>query len=216
MVAPLLVFPEIDLGAARLFFDPIGHGFPFRSHPLGEFARKTVPVILFALAALVALAGLAAALRKRDVAGISPRMAAFVVASLALGPGLVVNTILKDHWGRARPSTIAEFTPPAQQASAFHYTLPLMPSDQCQDNCSFPSGHAALGFWTLSFALLAPPRRRRKAVTAALGFGLLMGLVRMAQGGHFLSDVAFSGIIVVGLTLWLHRTIVDRSMKNYS
>ena len=218
LLAPLLLFPEIDLGASRLFFDSASHAFPFRSHPLGEFARKTVPVFLFALAGAIALAGLAAAFRRKAVAGITPRMALFVVASLALGPGLVVNTLFKDHWGRARPSTIAEFVQP-QQAGALRYTPPLLPTDQCPDNCSFPSGHAALGFWTVSLALLAPPRRRRAALAAAIGFGLLMGLVRIAQGGHFLSDVAFSGVIVVGLTLWLRRRILTDNeagpQKNY-
>jgi lipid A 4'-phosphatase len=82
-----------------------------------------------------------------------------------------------------------------------------MVSDQCDDNCSFPSGHAALGFWTLSLALLAPRRHRRSAVGAALAFGLFMGVVRIAQGGHFLSDVAYSGLIVTGLTMGLYRLV---------
>ena len=28
----------------------------------------------------------------------------FLVASMAAGPGLLANTLLKDHWGRARPA----------------------------------------------------------------------------------------------------------------
>ena len=202
---PLVLFPRIDIATSALFFDSTARSFPFRIHPLGEFARKTLPIFLFATAGLIALAGLAAAFAKRPVAGINPRMALLVVASLALGPGLVVNVILKDNWGRARPSTIAEFN--AGHQPALRHTPPLVISDQCPDNCSFPSGHAALGFWTVSLALLAPPRRRRAAMTAAIGFGIAMGVVRIAQGGHFLSDVAFSGVIVVGMTMGLHRLI---------
>ncbi len=204
-LVPLVLFPRIDIATSALFFDVATRSFPFRVHPLGEFARKTLPVFLFAAAGLIALAGTAAAIRKRPVAGIGPRMAVLVVASLALGPGLAVNVILKDNWGRARPSTIAEFA--AGHQSARQHTPPLVVSDQCDDNCSFPSGHAALGFWTVSLALLGPPRRRRAAVAAALGFGVAMGAVRIAQGGHFLSDVAFSGVIVVGLTMGLYRLI---------
>lgn len=204
-LVPLVLFPRIDIATSALFFDVATRAFPFRVHPLGEFARKTLPVFLFAAAGLIALAGAAAAIRKHPVAGIGPRMAVLVVASLALGPGLVVNVILKDNWGRARPSTIAEFA--AGHQPARQHTPPLVVSDQCDDNCSFPSGHAALGFWTVSLALLAPPRRRRAAVAAALGFGVAMGAVRIAQGGHFLSDVAFSGVIVVGLTMGLYRLI---------
>ncbi|RAU23491.1 hypothetical protein CU669_03710 [Paramagnetospirillum kuznetsovii] len=204
-LVPLLLFPQIDISASALFFDPIHRTFLLRTHPVGEFVRKTLPVILFALAALVAVTGAAAAWRKKPLLGLSARGGAFIVASLALGPGLVVNTLLKDYWGRPRPSTIAEFSGPNQ------YVTPLIPSLQCPDNCSFPSGHAALGFWMVSFALLAPPRYRRPAILAALIFGAFVGWVRIAQGGHFLSDVAFSGVIVVGLSQWLHHVIIVRS-----
>jgi lipid A 4'-phosphatase len=217
-LVPLVLFPEIDIGVSALFFDAGSRSFPFRVHPLGEFARKILPIFLFAAAGLIAVAGAVAAYRKRPVAGIVPRMAVLVVASLALGPGLVVNIVLKDNWGRARPSTIAEFN--AGHQPARQHTPPLFISDQCPDNCSFPSGHAALGFWTVSLALMTPPRRRRAAMAAAIGFGMVMGLVRIAQGGHFLSDVAFSGLIVVGLTMGLARLILvpDRSaaQKNCS
>jgi len=46
-------------------------------------------------------------------------------------------------------------------------------------------------------------RRRWQVFAAATGFGLLVGLARVAAGGHFLSDVLFSGIIVIGLTILL-------------
>ncbi|MBV5325687.1 MAG: phosphatase PAP2 family protein, partial [Rhodospirillaceae bacterium] len=176
--------------------------FILRNHPLGEFVRKTLPIILFALAGLVAVTGGVSRWRGRAVAGISPRVAIFVVVSLALGPGLVVNTVLKDNWGRPRPSTVTEFGGP-------HAHVPvLIPSDQCSDNCSFPSGHAALGFWVLAFALVAPPPWRRPAIFGALGFGALVGAVRIAQGGHFLSDVISSGVIVGYLTRWLYVWMV--------
>lgn len=211
-LVPLILFPEIDIGVSSLFFDSATRSFPFRSDPLGEFVRKTLPGFLFAIAGLIGIAGLAGAWLKRPIAGIRPAMALLVVGSLALGPGLVVNVILKDHWGRARPSTIAEFN--GGYTPKLQYSRAVFISDQCDDNCSFPSGHAALGFWTVSLALLAPPRRRRAAMAAALGFGAFMGLVRIAQGGHFLSDVVSSGIIVVGLTQGLYRLILLRTAKS--
>lgn len=204
-LVPLVLFPGMDIAVSALFFDAATRSFPFRIHPLGEFARKILPIFLFAAAGLIALAGVASAFIKRPVAGIRPRMALLVVASLALGPGLTVNVVLKDNWGRARPSTIAEFNAGHQPARRFTPALAL--SDQCPDNCSFPSGHAALGFWTVSLALLAPPRRRAAALAAAFAFGTAMGVVRIAQGGHFLSDVAFSGVIVVAITMGLYRLI---------
>lgn len=204
-LVPLMLFPALDISMSGLFFNPVRKIFLLRSHPLGEFVRKTLPVILFALAGLTAALGLLAAWRKRAILGIDGRRAIFVVAALALGPGLIVNVVLKDNWGRPRPSTIIEFSGPNT------YVMPLLPSNQCDDNCSFPSGHAALAFWMVSFALLAPPRRRRAALAAALAFGAVVGLVRIAQGGHFLSDVLASGIIVTAVIRWLHGAIIVQS-----
>ncbi len=199
---PLLVFPRIDIAVSALFFQPEHHTFVLRTHPVGEFVRKTLPVLLFVIAGLAAGLGGFAAWRKRPVLGVSGRAALFVISALALGPGVIVNVVFKGHWGRPRPSTIAEFFGPN------HYVPPFLPSDQCLDNCSFPSGHAALGFWVVAFALLAAPGWRRPALWTALAFGALVGVVRIAQGGHFLSDVLVSGIIVVGLTHWLHGRIL--------
>jgi membrane-associated phospholipid phosphatase len=121
-----------------------------------------------------------------------------------LGPGLVVNTVLKDHWGRARPLQIEQF------GGSRAFTPAPLPAAQCARNCSFPSGHAALGFSLLAFALLLPPgAARRLATAAALGVGVLVGLARIAQGAHFLSDVVYAGLVVYGTTAALHWWIVD-------
>ena len=53
-------------------------------------------------------------------------------------------------------------------------------------------------------ALLLPPGRRKWGVAAALGFGVVVGLLRMYQGGHFLSDVIFGAIFSMGTALTLH------------
>ena len=202
VMTPLILFPQIDISLSALFYEPGTQTFLLRSHPLGEFVRKTLPVILFGLAALTALLGVAAWWRGRSLMGIGPRAAAFVLASLALGPGLVVNVLLKDNWGRPRPSTITEFGGPN------HYVRALLPSDQCLDNCSFSSGHAALGFWLIAFALLASARWRRPALVVAVAFGAAVGLVRIAQGGHFLSDVIASGVFIGAVTRWLYVRMV--------
>jgi len=141
--------------------------------------------------------------RGRAAAGIDGRVAVYLLLSLALGPGLVVNTVLKDHWGRARPSQIEAFGGTRQ------FTPALLPAHQCPRNCSFPAGHPAMGFYLVSFALLIPERRRRRAaIGATVAAGSLIGLARMAQGAHFLSDVVFSGLIVTGISLLLHRAII--------
>lgn len=200
--ALFLLFPSIDLWAAHLFYRAdggfyLGDAWPVRAIYAG------VPYLTDAVVVGVAALYLLSLRRGRPVAGVDGRVAAYLLLALALGPGLVVNTLLKDHWGRARPSQIEVFGGTRQ------FTPAPLPADQCARNCAFPAGHPAMGFYFVSFALLITERRRRSiAIAAALAAGALIGLARMAQGGHFLSDVVFSGLIVTGISLLLHRAIV--------
>jgi len=89
----------------------------------------------------------------------------------------------------SRPAQVTEF------GGALKYSPPLVKADQCGRNCSFPAGHPSMPF--LGFALAAgfAGRRRRQIIAAAVALGALSGLGRMMQGGHFFSDVLFSGFI---------------------
>src|SRR5262249_4473180 len=128
----------------------------------------------------------------------------FLVASMAAGPGLLANTILKDEWGRARPVQIEAF------GGAHHFTPAPLPAAEGERNCSFVPGPPAPRFSLVAFAFLLPPgRSRRCGIVAALGFGALVGLGRIAQGAHFLSDVLYAGLLVYGVTALLYWWIVD-------
>jgi lipid A 4'-phosphatase len=113
------------------------------------------------------------------------------------GPMLLVNGVFKDHWGRARPSQVVEFGGTQQ------FTRAALPADQCPKNCSFVSGHASVGFYFLALAFVWP-RRRALWLAAGTALGLGVGLVRIVQGGHFLSDVLFAGIVVYLTARILH------------
>src|SRR5260370_2299629 len=68
-----------------------------------------------------------------------------------------------------------------------------------------------MAFSVLAFGFLVPRgRRRRLAFGAALGFGGFVGLARIAQGGHFLSDTIFAALFMALLAWLLHRWIVAR------
>lgn len=209
LLAPLVAFPQIDLTVSSWFYDAGKDIWPARVNPFCDWVRKSLPAYLFAVAGAVALAWVASELLKRPVLHVTRRIGAFIVLSLALGPGLVVNLILKENWGRPRPSTLVEF------GGDNTYVRPLLISDQCDSNCSFSSGHGALGFWPVALALLAPPAWRPAALAAASVFGVVVGFVRIAQGGHFLSDVAFSAAITISLILVLHRWLLEDSGKNH-
>ena len=117
------------------------------------------------------------------------RASAFVVV-VVLGIGLLVHAVLKDGMGRPRPRDVQAF------AGSTAFVPVFVPSQFCQSNCSFVSGHAAVGFSLMSLGMFGVRRRRKFWLHTGLIAGGLIGLTRIAQGGHFLSDVVFSLIAV--------------------
>jgi lipid A 4'-phosphatase len=111
------------------------------------------------------------------------RQVIVLLIALLLGPGLVVNQLFKENWGRARPHEVTQF------GGTQRYTSPLEISDQCQGNCSFVSGHASGAFFILTLSWIFGYRRW---FWIGLGVGSIVGLGRILQGGHFFSDVIFS------------------------
>ncbi len=132
------------------------------------------------------------------------KKALFLVLLMGLGPGLIVNLIFKDHWGRPRPREIVQF-------GDTETYLPVWYKGTAGQGNSFPSGHAAMGFYLLApFFILRDHHRRWATAFLAIGvgYGLLMGLGRMIQGGHFASDVLWSGGFIYICGLILNRIIL--------
>jgi lipid A 4'-phosphatase len=203
-VALFLLVPQLDLVTSGLFYAP-GRGFFLRNWPPVGLLYRSVPWLAWGIAFVVGFGVTWLYLVERPLWRLDRRTLCFIVLSTALGPGLIVNSVLKDHWGRARPSQIEAFGGTRQ------FTPAPLPAAQCRRNCSFPSGHAALGFSLVAFAFLLPAgAARRRGVTAAFGCGAVVGLARVAQGAHFLSDVVFAGLIVYGMAATLHWWIVER------
>mgnify|MGYP003565114630 CR=1 FL=1 len=121
--------------------------------------------------------------------GLTKRRILYLTLVLAVGPGLIVNVILKDQWGRARPLMIEEFGGDKEFTPAF------VVAGQGRNNGSFNSGHAAGAFFLVSIGYVAG-RRRRTVFLAAGTYAVIVGFVRIFQGRHFLSDVVFSFLIV--------------------
>lgn len=202
--ALFLFAPGIDLWTSGLFYEP-GRGFVLAHWPPALFISDLVPWIAWGVALLLALAALWLYMVGRPLWRFDRKALLFVFAAVTLGPGLLVNTVLKDHWGRARPAQIERF------GGLHHFTPAPLPASQCPSNCSFASGHAALGFGLVAFAFLLPAGApRRRAGLAVLAFGAFIGLDRIAEGRHFLSDVVFAGLLVYGTTAVLFWWIVER------
>jgi lipid A 4'-phosphatase len=188
------VFADIDLLLAARYY------VPQRGFTINEYAGIRVlhevwgDIPQYTALALALYVGAGAVWKRLGQRG-RQRAAVFLLLALLLGPSLGVNA-LKETWGRARPKDLVEF------GGSARFTPALVPSSACDHNCAFTSGHAAFGFWFMTPAFFVR-RRRWLWLAAGIALGLAMGWVRMAQGGHFLSDVLFSGWIVYGVGLAL-------------
>lgn len=123
----------------------------------------------------------------------------FVASCLAIGPGAVTNLAFKDQWGRARPREIVEF------GGAKIFTAALIPANQCRKNCSFVCGEASSIFMIFFAPGLLFWRRSALLLGTGLLAGSAAGLIRIAQGGHFLSDVVFAGIVMALTAVAVHQ-----------
>ena len=197
------VQPLLDIAISRVFFNETYRVFPVQ---YSLVARHLRDIFIYVIAALAAPAFIAIALklilphRQMLIAG---RAAIFLIATLALAPGLMANVILKDFWGRPRPAEIQEFYGPEKFVPWWD------PRGSCDKNCSFVAGEGAGGFWTLAPAALAPPAWRAIAYGAAFLFGSAAGLLRLSGGAHFFTDVVFSGVFTF-LIVWIVRGLIYR------
>jgi len=203
-----VLFPRVDLTVSGWFFDP-ARGFYLGAVPVLVALRETVWTVSELIFVVILLSMIGGAIWPR-VKLLPVREGAFALASLFLGPGLLVNGILKAHWGRARPNSVEEF------GGTLSYSPPLVPSDQCLNNCSFVSGEASLVVTTaLVLILLSLPRvsvRRGRWVIGVLGvIATATSLLRIFFGGHFLSDVIFAALISAVIVFALHRLIVRKA-----
>ena len=116
---------------------------------------------------------------------------AFAILLLVLGPGLLVQTV-KNVTGRPRPRELTSI------GGTHEFRSALEPSFRFPkyygDKESFPSGHAATGFYPLVLCLFI--YRKRHALIMSGSWGLLMSTVRIMQQAHFLSDIIASFFVV--------------------
>lgn len=127
-----LLLPGVDLAVSLLFYRPEA-GFFLAGDPLLRALRKSSTLVMLLMLALP-LGRWLLRLARRRPAGRSARQALFAALGLAIGPGLVVNGLLKELWGRARPVNVDVFGGDAP------FTAAWVVSSACQSNCSFVSG----------------------------------------------------------------------------
>ena len=206
LVTPLLLLVGItivfrltpaDVVVSRLFYGEGGNGWSY-SDPQAYrgvyylYKFGVVPGLAMGIGGLiVGLLGSAwLRLRPWRSAGF------FLAAMLVVGPGLLINGVAKPWFQRPRPCHIVDFG----GDQTFVPVWGRGPGDASADvGLSFPSGHAATGFVLMAPAFLLfrqHPKWARAFLLLGLTWGCVMGLGRVAQGDHFVSDVLWAGGLV--------------------
>ena len=200
--ATLLVLaaaPAADLWLSALFFD--GARFPLAGAPVAEAVRQAIwwlAILLFlASAALAPLAAL------RGPILMPAREWAWGALVFLLGPGIAVNGLLKELWGRARPRAVETFGGQAE------FTPWWRPAAECASNCSFVSGEASAGaaIAVILWAWLSPRFPGAPLAAALLSLRAAAGLLRLAKGAHFASDVVMAWALTAILAIALRRAM---------
>lgn len=202
VLAALAFWPQGDLAVARLFWS--GGKFVGRG-PTADTIRMIAWYLPFVILAIFALAWGLGRLGVVTPRYTPPgRSVVFLALTMALGPGLLVNGVLKERSHRPRPVQTQEFGGPWSFKPFYRF------DGQCQRNCSFVSGETASAFWMVAPASLAPAPWRPAAMAGALAFGVGVGALRMAFGGHYLSDVIGAALIALIIVALTRRILLGR------
>mgnify|MGYP001193852030 FL=1 len=197
-------FPQIDIKVSALFYKP-EQNFLLRDTPLHLFVDSWIrPSIKYLTVTLVVACVYKLFLGKSPIKR-RFNIVAFLFSSFLLGPVLLVNGLLKEFIGRARPKNIIEY------GGTKIFSPAYFPADQCETNCSFVSGDAAVAFSTIAFALIFKGKLRFQLVAIALSFGVLVSIYRLGTGAHFLSDTVLSGLFCILIILILERMLLRKA-----
>lgn len=207
---------KIDVAVAAYFYAPES-GFVFNEYKAAYYLRKLVIYLygfwylLITTFAIFTFLHARSGLEETAINRFFPfsfKQWFYLVATSIAGPLLITNVLLKNNWGRARPREIQEF------GGSLEFTPALHISDQCQTNCSFVSGEPSSMFMIfLSLAFILPAKRKLMLLLALI-FGALSGLMRIGQGGHFLSDVVFAGLLmalIAALLYWVMFLVPEKT-----
>jgi len=181
-----VTYSHVDLLIAGLFYDG---GFYMAKQTWTQLLHTSVTWFIVASLASVIGIYLFNRFARRNLFGFDGRKLVYVLLVLGLGAGLIVNGLLKENFGRARPRDVVEF------GGTLHFTPAFFITSECTHNCSFSSGDAAGAFFGLAFVLASS--RRRVPAAVGMGYAVLVSAARIASGAHWFSDTVVSFFIML-------------------
>lgn len=192
----LFIFPGLDIQISEVFYNGQS-AFTYGQNKFLLSVFHFVPLLTYTAAIIYITVLLCQFFFRRKVS----KIILYLILTMVIGPGLIVNSLLKENFGRARPRDIIEF------GGNLSFEKALIISNQCQTNCSFTSGHAAAAYYFTNLSFIVPRRRFARYFLPAMLYGTLVGIMRIAQGGHFASDIAFSCLIILLVNLLVKKLL---------
>ena len=138
------------------------------------------------------------------------RTLAGIISLLAIINPLVFVLLFKFLWGRVRFRDLA--------SGFVDYTPWFLPQGFTGDQ-SFPSGHTAMGWMFLPLLIAVKDRKNTDPIKILvyiliLGWGLFVGLSRIAIGAHYASDVLFSTMMAAVVTILLYKKLYIKTSRS--
>lgn len=203
-----LLLPGIDIAVSRWAGGP-DFAFAARHDPALVTVRAAGMAVTRVVIIVLVLIGLAKLIGHRLGRILGTAEYLFLLATFAIGPGLLVNGLLKEFWGRPRPVQTDLF------GGAWTFMPAWVPGGACLSNCSFVSGESASSMWLVALAFVVPGRERLTVALVTLVWGGVMSVNRIFFGGHYLSDVLLAwalvaAVIVAGWGLFLDGAAGER------
>lgn len=193
-----------DRAVTRYFYQPqADHHWPFSQIPpwrqLNRYAGLGTAAIAVTALALIGISYARPGWQQYRIHIV------YLLLVIAIGPGLLVNGLLKELWGRPRPRQVHEY------GGWLPYRSILDP-DKPGRGKSFPCGHCSASFAAIALYFLGRHRNRALAATGLLLVFVLgggMSVSRVISGAHFTSDALMAAAVVWGVAVALYYFVLN-------
>jgi membrane-associated PAP2 superfamily phosphatase len=200
-------FTAVDSAVSAWFFDRAAGVFALRYDAVVELVGHQ-----WAKQLAVILSGCVVAmwLMSFQLPELEPQRRLLLFLSLALILAPLAVILLKEASVRHCPWNLAEFGGFAPHLSLFDGTPPGVAAGHC-----FPGGHASAGFSLFVFYFAGHALRNRAlalcGLWGGLASGMALGMVRVAQGAHFISHNLWSGLVCWLVILAVYMSLTTRA-----
>lgn len=211
----IFIFTKLDIKIQSYFYKP-GLGWFMKHEQPWDFLYRygTIPAVLLSIFSVLLMI-----LSYMTIKYFKYRkIALFLILTMLIGPGIIINITLKDHWGRYRPRQIKEF------GGRYDYQV-IWEKGASGVGESFPCGHCSMGYYLMIPYLFLRKKRKRLAylvLVSGILIGSVIGIARMIQGAHFASDVVWSAGLVyltassIFYFLGMNKNIYQTEEKNFN